>query len=315
MTIEECGLVATADSVVPFMEAFSNEANRAIFENPRENQAAIEGFMGGKRVHVYSAGMKYPKLQLQFFLDWPHDKYTKITKSGTYRFPLNAAEFQIGKGSTFAEKVFKHIGSYEGLMNPLPSDFNAHEMFGGSIFPITKDIEGIKFKDSVIEKVTKPLEKVFEAGGKGVYYYIVCRSPKQVMSPRQLVETLGFLEKNVDRYRPYFKKNWVSNINEIIPLLKENSAKYSTWIKAEINSTTADYERLQRIPLIRQASVNQQVAAAAAVPPVAAAAAVVPPVAAAAAAVPPVAAAAAGNARRRKTRKGRKGRKGRKTRK
>jgi hypothetical protein len=278
------------------MEAFSNEANRAIFEHPRENKAAIEGFMGGKKVHVYSAGMKYPKLQLQFFLDWPSEKSTKFQKSGTYRFPLDAAAFQIGEGSTFAEKVFKIIGPYGGFMNPFPSNFKADEMFGGSIFPITKDIEGITHKDDVIKKVTTPLEDVFEAGGKGVYYYIVCRSPKQVMSPQQLVESLGFLEKNVDRYKPHFKKNWVSNINKIIPLLKENSAKHSTWIKAEINSTQADYERLQRVPLIRQASLKQQAAAATAAP-------------VAGAAVAPVAGAATGNARRRKTRRGRKGRK------
>jgi len=302
VTIEECGIVTTEENVCPLVEAFSQEVNRAIFQDPRANKATIERFMRGKGIHIYNAGNRYPRLSIQFFLDWPTPTHTKISKTGTYRFPLDGAAFQVGPGGTFQERMFKLIGPYTGYMDDLPADFNAREMFDGSIVPTLERVEEVyaatRSSSQIKKALTIPLETVFETGGPGVYYYVVCRSPRLALSPRQLVDVVLFEGKNREPYEPFFTHNWISKIPEILPILEENSARHKYWIKAEIDGAIRDYSHfMQRVPLIRQASINQQAAAAAAAP------------VAAAAAAPVAEAAAAGNARRRKSRKTRKARK------
>lgn len=266
VTIEECGIVTLERDVCPMVEAFSKEENRAIFANPRTNKAAIEGFMNGKGIHVYTAGMKYPTLTIQFFLDWPSEHHTKVSKTGTYKFPLDPAAFQIGSSGTFHERMFKNIGPYKGFFEELPADFSADEMFSESIIPTLENVKGIVARTNssrqVKDRLTIPLSDVFTAGGPGVYYYVVCRSPKLVISPEQLMDLVQFEGEKKARYTPYFVTDWISKIPEIVPLLQENSARTSHWIKAEIDSTLNDYRRMMRVPLIRQASINQQAAAA-----------------------------------------------------
>jgi len=260
ITIAECGIITLEEDVCPLVEAFSQDINRPVFLNPNAHKSSIEGFMRGKPIHIYRAGMKYPKLEIQFFLDWPTERNTKIMKSGTYKFPLSAADFQIGTGSTFSEKMFKMIGPYIGFMKNLPADFDAKLMFDGSILPTTttvvSEIEKNKSSGTLKSKLTIPLEDVLRVGGPGVYYYVVCRSPRLVKSPRNLVDTdYGLNEK---RYEPYFISDWPSKLDEIITLLKENVKTKNYWVKNEINKTIKNYESLRIVPLIRQASLNQQ---------------------------------------------------------
>lgn len=260
VTIEQCGIITTKKDVCPLVEAFTKEENRHIFQNPGAYKSTIEGFMGGKGIHIYRPGMKYPNLSIQYFLDWPKETEVEIMKSGTYEFPIDAGAFQIGPGDSFQEKMFKKIGPYTGFSDNLPDEFSIDLMFGGSIIPTPDYVKALRTKSSraLKERLTMPLEKAFEAGGPGVYYYVVCRSPRLVKSPKQFEEDFLFEGETLKRYEPYFTPNWISKIDEILPLLEENSAKSEYWLKAEINDTIKNYRKLKRVPLIRQASIIQQ---------------------------------------------------------
>jgi hypothetical protein len=262
VTIAECGVVTLEEDVCPLVEAFGQETNRHIFANPIANSTAIETFMRGKQIHIYTAGNKYPKLEIQYFLDWPTERNTKITKSGTYKFPLDPAKFQIAPGATFMDRLFKLIGPYKGFMKGLPDDFSPKEMFEGSMFPTLDFVEAAVNADpkpnssDLKEQLTKPLEEVFEAGGPGIYYYVVCRSPRLVLSPSNLVNFDLGLNKN--KYSPYLINDWTTKLNELIPILEANTGTKRGWIKSELEGTLKNYRRLRRVPLIRQASLDQQ---------------------------------------------------------
>jgi hypothetical protein len=269
VTIEECGIVTTRRDVCPLVEAFSQEANKEIFADPRTHKSTIEGFMNGKGIHIYSPGMKYPNLNIQFFLDWKKGgdaDNVEIMKSGTYKFPISAEDFQIGPGATFQDRMFKLIGPYDGVFEILPADYSAEEMYGGSVYPTLENIKEYleKRRSARGLKRSIPLQEAMKAGGPGVYYYVVCRSPKLVNSPERFIKTLGedeYLPKEaLAKYAPYADKlNWISNLNTIIPMLEENLPKIkSSWMHSDIKSTIANYKQLQRVPLIRQKSINQQ---------------------------------------------------------
>lgn len=263
ITIAECGIVTTTDEVCPITEAFSMEENRNIFMNPQKYKFQIESFMKGKGIHIYKSGNKYPNLSLQMFLDWPSDDSTNILKSGVYKFPIDANDFMIGNGTTFCDKLFKKVGPYKGYSKILPDDYDFEEQFRNSLIPTVDEVsEQIvstrKQSDKLKKKLTIPLEKIFEKGGPGIYYYIICRSPKSVLSPRNLVNLNILPENTVTKLSPYLIKNWTSKINEIVPILENSRNIVPKWAKSNLNKTIKNYSRIKKVPQIRRMSIVQQ---------------------------------------------------------
>ena len=264
VTIAECGIVTRTEDVCPIVEAFSNPDNAAIFAEPRRNKAAITGFLNGKDVHIFEAGDKYPTLMLQMFLDWSQDEYTEIFKSGLYTFPIVKDEFMIGEGDTFCNKLYTKMGPYKGFSQTMPADFDAKQMFKGSLYPTDEEVLGLvdthRKKSQAIKKaVTVPLETLFEKGGPGVYYYVVCRHPKDIYSPNNLVSNV-LQVKNNEKFKPYYGNDWISKLNTLIPLLENYKATRNPahWNYLELNDTIKSYKQLQRVPEIRRKSIVQQ---------------------------------------------------------
>jgi hypothetical protein len=264
VTIAECGIVTTIDEVCPMIRAFTNADNQEIFGKPRANKAMIREFLNGKDIHIFEAGDRYPNLLLQMFLDWNKNNYVEIFKSGLYKFPIQKEGFGIGKGRTYCEKLFKTIGPYKGFLSIMPEDFNANEMFEDSIYPTAEEVNRLiethkRRSDKVKKGVTIPLETLFEKGGPGVYYYVVCRHPKDIVSPNTLVQETLQLSNNT-QFKPYYNKNWISKLNTLIPMLEEYQAtrKPGYWNYEEIGRTIRNYKQLQRVPGIRRKSILQQ---------------------------------------------------------
>lgn len=103
-----------------------------------------------------------------------------------------------------------------------------------------------------------PLEAIFDKCGPGVYYYVICRSPKSIMSPEELINGDLLSLNTVTKLQPYKIKNWTSKINEIIPILESNKHKSPKWALETLNSTIDKYKELLKVPHIRRMSILQQ---------------------------------------------------------
>jgi hypothetical protein len=262
ITVAECGIVTTIDEVCPMVEAFSKEDHRDIFMNPIRHKKQIEKFMKGKGIHIYTEGKRYPNLALQMFLDWPAEEHVRIFKSGVYPFPIDTKSFQIGEGSTFCDKLFKKIGPYKGFSATMPPDYDVTTHFDGSEIPTVDEVSDIlkttKKSDIIKSKLTIPLEDIFKKCGPGIYYYVICRSPKSVKAPEDLLELNLIPPESINKYKPYLIKNWTAKVNNILPLIEENIKHTNHWIKTELENTRNEYKKLSSVPLVRRLSITQQ---------------------------------------------------------
>jgi hypothetical protein len=259
VTLAECGIVTTSNEVCPMVEAFTKIENKDMFENPFLHKVEIKSLLGGNDVHIYKEGQLYPKLNIQLFTDFNHGK--EVTKSGTYKFPLEADDFLKGDG-TFCERFFWKLGKYKGFAKTLPDDYSVRDMFSNSIKPTLGEVEELLSEtsnsDIIKSRLTIGLEEIFKAGGPGVYYYVVCRAPTGVLNPRRYVERMNNGEISQRRYAPYINDiHWNSKIPEILPLLDENSKK-TGWAGKMARNTAEQYRKLHKLSLIRRASINQQ---------------------------------------------------------
>jgi hypothetical protein len=262
ITVSECGIYTTTDEVCPMTKAFSEETYRSIFMEPVKHKKQIEKIMKGKEIHIYTEGKRYPQLTLQMFLDWPTDDGVKMFKSGVYPFPIDFGAFQIGEGKSYCDKLFKKIGPYKGFSATIPADYDPKVHFEGSKIPtvdeVTDIIKTTKKSGTIKNKLTIPLEDIFKKCGPGIYYYVICRSPKNIKAPSNLREMNVIPERSINKYKPFLNKHWPEHVNEIIPLLEENIKHTSTWVKNELESTVNNYKKLSTLPLIRRLSIAQQ---------------------------------------------------------
>jgi hypothetical protein len=233
VTLAECGVVTMLTTVNRFLDAFAEPANREIFANPAApaNKARIQSILGNK-IHVYRPGNLYPDLSVQAIVDWSSEEDAKPTeidvglfKSGLYPFPMDPALLveprvkvhTITGLQDHASFIMRHI--VPQAMAP-----DLLELYDGSLFPTRAQVDEAltssrapsgrirfaKFK----EAMTFPLSKFMELGGPGVYFYVICRSPKEV-PVREWVETYITQETEA-------KKALVKNFKEkanVIPLI------------------------------------------------------------------------------------------------
>jgi hypothetical protein len=264
VTIAECGIITTKEDVCPMVEAFTKPEYRDLLANPKENRKEIEGLLNGKPIHIFEEGDSYPTLALQMFLDWSHNSHISVFKSGLYKFPVSKEVMKLSDNPTFCESLYTRFGAYKGFSQILPDDFQAEQMYKGSLFPTVSEIEttmnAVQKRSAALKSsVTVPLETLFEKGGPGVYYYVVCRHPKNVKTPENLVRNyLQLAEGTNERYKPYYNKNWVSKLNTLIPILEANRNASTGWVRMEVEAALRNYRKLQRVPAIRRKSIVQQ---------------------------------------------------------
>lgn len=269
VTIAECGIITRKEDVCPMVEAFTKEENRDILENPRLNRERIRSFLNGKDIHIYETGKRYPQLFLQMFLDWSNDSGIEIFKSGTYRFPIAKADLQIKDEpveESFCDSLFRETSPYVGWKQFFPDDFPYEKMFQGSLFPTADEVgtlleEKAGVSRDVKKELTVSLETLFEKGGPGIYYFVVCRSPKNIPSPKRLLNSMGSLPEDMEPFTPYFTNNWISHLNTVIPLLEnyqERKVKPGLWLSTYIPNGIQKYRQLQKVPAIRRQSIVQQ---------------------------------------------------------
>jgi hypothetical protein len=271
VTIAVCGVITTKDEVCPMVRAFTEAENREILENPKKYKKIIQSaFLNGKEIHVYKPGDYYPNLTLQMFLDWPvyktkegEEDFLRVFKSGLYKFPGSPETFEISKEKAdYCERYFKRFQPYKGFTELLPDDFDAGFMFNGSLLPTTEEVRekisaaGLE-SDKLKKSLRYPLEAMFDRGGPGVYYYVVCRAFEESESPENLIRG-NVLANPEDRYTRFFKKNWVENVGEIAPLLEENLPTLTSWQQNAVKKQLKMYKDFAKIPLLRRQSIVQQ---------------------------------------------------------
>lgn len=270
VTLAQCGVVTTEKQVCPMVEAFATPAKEELLANPEKNKGAIRDMIGGTKINVYKSGMLYPKLSVQLYLDFASLKGPvgkRIMKSGTYKFPLNADAFQIGVGPTFCDKIFEEIPPYEGGPFPKAAGEIFTKMFQESFVPTPAEVEAVVQKngrrvDKIKKELTVPIENIFK-NGPGIYYFVVCRSLKDTISPSNYVQKLRDFEVEediIERYDPYMRGDWIPRIPEILPLIEEDSK--NPRVQGDKWFNPLDYKReislLQNIPRTRAMSLNQQ---------------------------------------------------------
>jgi hypothetical protein len=262
VTLAECGLTTSIEEVCPGLQAFTNPDFRDIILNPKKNKAIIESFLK-KKIHVYEKDKPYPDLSVQLYTDWSDDESVEVFKSGLYKFPIAIDDIQIGEGATLCEKAFSSFAPYNGYLKEMPDDFDPKPMYKGSIFPKLTDIEAklseTKRSDVFKKSFTYSLENLFEEGGAGVYYFVVCRAPKNIKQPKNVVE--GILQPlNNTPWREYYTHNWISKLNTLLPKLQaeRNKRPEGRWNRGEIENVIRNYTNLQRVPRIRAMSMSQQ---------------------------------------------------------
>lgn len=274
VTLAESGVVATDEDVCPMIRIFSEDDIG--LATPISIKSTIEEQIG-KPIHVYTEGMKYPKLQVQLFTDWFNENNTSFMKGGVYKYPLNAEHFTLSPENTdFCQSQKKTLGPYGSSFgkNDLPEGFSVDELFSESLVPTVeqvntkiREIEEIKSRNLVSESfsnrlktsLTMSLEDIFAICGPGVYYYVVCRSPLDVRSPQRLINA-DVLE-NSENIKPFLVNDWINKIPEILPVLnkKITESRNPSWIRSELLSVRNQYRKLEKVPIIRRKSISQQI--------------------------------------------------------
>ncbi len=192
VTLAECGVVTMMPEVRKFLDAFMVPTNKEIFTNPQnpEHKRAIQEIIG-KNIHVYKPGNLYPDFTVQAFVDWPSKsgKGIALMKSGVYSFPINAElfaepkrkefEFDVAPGFSLGGTMIP--GNFKDIITNLyqESEFPTQEVIADNLEKATTtggQINLSKFKKSV----TFSLSTFLESNGPGVYFYVICRSPKDV---------------------------------------------------------------------------------------------------------------------------------------
>jgi hypothetical protein len=224
ITLAQCGVVTQRENVVPFMEAFMDKEKEELLSHPNENKEILNK-IGNTEVHIYNEGMSYPSLYLHLFIDFGDvgdDKKVDITKSGIYKFPVARENLEISPDAEGEEKYFGKLSVDSSFMPKISNLEELKNMYKGSLFPTTDEIEEIYRITKSLSKIKKntihSLDDIFEKFGPGIYYFVVCRAPKATTLSSYL--NLYMLNENIPNG---FKES--SNTSSFIPALLPHMLK------------------------------------------------------------------------------------------
>jgi hypothetical protein len=269
VTFAECAAISFLEvTIAKVVNAFLDPSNKDKLMTPTISELKkLFGDKGKEETpHIYKEGYPYPKLSCEFFLDWdyPDDRSKHIvSKSGLYKFPLNGTVDDYLKKTTInvdagSLKSFKKEGVEE-----------IKKLYEGAVFPSQEQLDSTidpeKYRTLYISefrrKLTLPIEKIFEIGGPGVYYWVICRGLGDTeVSVNQYHEKLyGYNPEMAGRYAPYltsqFGSNWIRNYENIKKLMNANAAsnllpagkkpKLAS-IRNQINATVDKVRKIRR---------------------------------------------------------------------
>jgi hypothetical protein len=165
------------------------------------------------------------------------------------------------------------------------------DLYEGAIFPTRSFLDDVltegdpeyihpsTYIHDFKQKVTFPIETLFEKGGPGVYYWGICRSVGRTSKDLEsysskFYEAIGnswlndprsvYLLSRENRYTPYLHENLVISYPKVEPLMDENMAdpKLNPKLKGQLYRTRMNMEEtIKKIRNIRKKSINAQVKA------------------------------------------------------
>lgn len=232
----ECGAVSYLERTVSkTVNAFLDESNAEAILYPTKSR--LKDLLGSD-VHIFRAGDHYPKLKTSLFLDWgiSEDRGKQlVVKSGLYSFPLE------GNASDYLKQTT--VDTDTGTARIFKDQSQIEKLYEHAIYPTNKEIDTI-FKTrygSIMGIVRHPfikvtLEKLFEVGGPGVYYWPVCRSIEDSPDLTNYLDTLDSAirksSNNVtrktlhtikERYLPYIY-TWMDHHSLIKSMMNADAA-------------------------------------------------------------------------------------------
>ncbi len=246
ITLAQCGVVTTADSVYPIMDAFTNPKMKDILQNPIANRAAISDLIGGMDINIYRPGDSIPDLGLHLFLEWirkdkaaaggagegaaaggagaaasarekdRHSANLHVQRSGVYKFPVT----NFNMPGTNKKEIETHSSWFmQSPVNLLIKE-EIKNMYVESLYPTVSEINtiltesGANFK-TVKKETYHKLSSVFEKLGPGIYYFVVCRSMRSELNTNfgnLTRQVMSFNRDNEDTHSGYPIEN-ISNEN------------------------------------------------------------------------------------------------------
>jgi hypothetical protein len=238
VTFSECATTSFLEiTIAKVVKAFLDPANSVALQNP--NTFELKKLLGdeGKEEtpNIYKEGDLYPDLSCEFFLDWdfPGDRGKHmIAKSGLYKFPLT------GKLEDFLTKktINVNAGSFKSFQKENLEEVK--DIYEGAIYPSRSYLDTLLVPENqrnhyipeFRKKVTLPIEKIFELGGPGVYYWVICRGIGN--SATNINNYYSYLHEKrpelAERYLPFlttkFGSNWIRSYENIEKLMNENAS-------------------------------------------------------------------------------------------
>ena len=178
VTLSQCGAVTDEDIVQNFINAASSLDPAMIRTFKEVDKKTIESLLGQK-IHIYTEGQKIPALYVSFFLDWVRDDGWDTMKSGVYTLPVTP-DPKILKPYAYASSAEKNALVIHNTFSPKMMG-DVLDLYTDSRFPLRENVHVVANRGVFQQSVTAPLSAVFNAAnlGPGVYYYIVCRDPKE----------------------------------------------------------------------------------------------------------------------------------------
>lgn len=227
VTLAQCGAVTVMETVAKFLEAFK-------YIDPELSSPAAAAESIGLPVHVYRPGYLYPNLTIKALVDWVEDDDNhmaiKLMKSGLYSYPLDPTLFTKPYDTRYP--ILKNQQAAFRMFGKLPQSLAApiKALYNDSIFPNSEQaadsLERAKMNHAAFAKeMTFPLEDFFKAGGPGIYFYIICRSPKE-LNIDDFVESYVL---NNDLRMPFkTATNIIPLIPSVIPVAENLAEKEAT---------------------------------------------------------------------------------------
>lgn len=276
VTLSECGVVTFIETVSRFLAAFGDntQPTQKMLSDPTHpaNRRAIEELLGQK-IHIYRSGTKYPSLTIRALVDWKLEDEggLSLMKSGLYSYPLDKDLFTEPYAHPHIMPTKSEQAAF-GMRSLVPERFSEpiKQLYTGAIFPTSQMVKDAWVEAKLDyanfgEAMMFPLEAMFEAGGPGVYYYIICRSPKKDYI-KEFVEGEVTNKNLIKRYQA--EKNTIKLIPNILPLAerlsKEEIERLAKGGKKvwRTENTLAMPARLQKlyedVMLTRRKSIGQQ---------------------------------------------------------
>lgn len=178
VSLAQCGDSTHEDQVCPFLQLFTEEGRdvEAMLKDPAKHKKALERRTGAGELHIYKEGDWLPRFAVQYFAQMSDS----IFKSGVYPYPIDTARLipQERWGKEKGCEGFERKGTVEKGDRVDPALLG--ELFEQSVFPPPIELTAKITYKTLIAKLTRKFEDVFDALPKpAVYYYVICRAPFQ----------------------------------------------------------------------------------------------------------------------------------------